>query len=309
MKKQLLTLAILVGSVMASQAQLTLTKTLPPIGATKEMKRITNANTLTKLTKGADQTWDMSTATLTSMFTYSYPNFASLSQAIRDSFPTTDYCEMLASGAPDINLNPFDFYEDKADHILRIGNKSSGSSMERKNDTLFLFSHAYDSTVFYRGSNITYIGYGSLAIDSKTFDSVALFAYVNPANTADTTFRVFQFAPFFAELIAYNVVADTIQNAFYYSIGLGTPTSVKESVVASAKLYPNPATDKFEVVLNSKIDRASVMVYDVQGKLVATQEMVNTNQVIIETSTFNKGVYFVKVVSDNQSSTQKLIKQ
>lgn len=62
-------------------------------------------------------------------------------------------------------------------------------------------------------------------------------------------------------------------------------------------LYPNPATD-FVVLEDLKTD-AQIELYDVLGKLILTQK-ANEKTVKIDISTLNKGLYLVKIRTENE---------
>jgi hypothetical protein len=285
-------------------AQLPLVKTLPPFGSTSQLKRITNVSALTKASTGADQTWNFSAAALTSMVSYEYIAPTTVSQTIQDSFPGTTYIEMLLSGAPDRNLNPMEFLKDESDHILRLGTKSSGSSINKQIDTLFYFGHEFDSTHTYRGAHITYSGYGSMQIGGKTYDSIAMFTYI-AIGSGDTTHRFFQFSPFFSPLVSYSIKDDTIQNAFYYEIALGTtppPTSVSNVSKASVVAYPNPATNNMFV---SGIENGtSYTITDLSGHAIS-RGSISDNKIQIDE--LHAGMYLLML--NTNSSPIRFIKQ
>lgn len=75
-------------------------------------------------------------------------------------------------------------------------------------------------------------------------------------------------------------------------------------------VYPNPTKGLFSVSLNGiAATPAQVLVYDMQGRKVATAEMQNngaTMGAIVDLTGNANGIYIVKVVSGNQTSTHKL---
>ncbi|WP_165734000.1 endonuclease [Polaribacter sp. 20A6] len=81
--------------------------------------------------------------------------------------------------------------------------------------------------------------------------------------------------------------------------------STEEDVFNSFKMYPNP-TDGNEVYFKIT-ESAEVNVYNVLGKLIK-KATINSNNNSIDTSNLAKGIYLVKINSDNQSVTKKLIK-
>ncbi len=69
------------------------------------------------------------------------------------------------------------------------------------------------------------------------------------------------------------------------------------------QLFPNPAIDILNILYNSPIEKAEV--YNLSGTLQTT----NLNKNALDISNLSKGIYFVKVYSENGVVTQKFIKQ
>jgi hypothetical protein len=309
MKKQLLTIGLVIASVFASQAQYVLTKNTPPFGATFTMKRITGS--VAKPTLGQNQTWDYSTVTGSTLANYVYIKKDTVSQALKDSFPTTTLIEYLPiPGAPDFNLNPMVFIEEKPDFFLRLGVKSSGTSMQRVNDTMFYFNHAYDSTIYYGSQYTKYAGYGSLKLGAKTYDTVVVMQYINTAQT-DTTLWFITMKPYYQRLLGMGIKSDTVAAAFFYETGMVTPnpTGVNETALAQTKVYPNPVTTHSNIQLENVAKELTVAIYDVQGKLVLKHTFSNTALATMSTESLQNGMYFMQIDADGLTTTRKIIKQ
>lgn len=69
-------------------------------------------------------------------------------------------------------------------------------------------------------------------------------------------------------------------------------------------VYPNPTSNEFSINLSNK--DALVSVYDCTGKLIVQHQNVNAD--FSFGKEFAKGIYFVNVVSDKESYTQKVVK-
>ena len=78
-------------------------------------------------------------------------------------------------------------------------------------------------------------------------------------------------------------------------------TEQQDEVVA----YPNPVKDKFH--LNGR-DIQSVKVFDVQGRLVHSEECGHANQVELDLQGYSKGMYSVSIQSEGRNAIQKIIK-
>lgn len=73
------------------------------------------------------------------------------------------------------------------------------------------------------------------------------------------------------------------------------------------RIYPNPATDKFEVLYNAK-ESFNIHIYDFSGKEVLSVKN-SLKSKTVDISKLSVGLYFVKVSSGSYSVTQKLIKK
>lgn len=81
--------------------------------------------------------------------------------------------------------------------------------------------------------------------------------------------------------------------------------SLNDFETAQFKVYPNPASEKWNVTSNSILN--SVEVFDVLGKQVISLSP-KTNDVVIDASNLNPGMYFAQINGANGSKTIKLIK-
>ena len=85
--------------------------------------------------------------------------------------------------------------------------------------------------------------------------------------------------------------------------------SIEEDQLESGvDLYPNPANDAFFVKKASSINLESVIIYDVNGRLISKHDASNTSGVqTISLLGMSKGLYFVNINSDLATITKKLI--
>ncbi len=98
------------------------------------------------------------------------------------------------------------------------------------------------------------------------------------------------------ETDAHGCMADTVWLSIYVDIDEISPES-------SISVYPNPTTGIIQI-MNAK--NSIVEIIDVTGKLI--QKIVITNEEqIIDLSQEEKGVYFIKVITNNGTLTKKLI--
>jgi plastocyanin len=94
-----------------------------------------------------------------------------------------------------------------------------------------------------------------------------------------------------------------------YSVTVGTITEIEEERLKNeVRVYPNPTTGIINVnLLPIQNKNPKVYVMDIFGKIVATEENINTKTLTIDASSYQKGVYFVKIVSDEGNIIRKII--
>jgi uncharacterized membrane protein len=80
----------------------------------------------------------------------------------------------------------------------------------------------------------------------------------------------------------------------------------QDNNLSKVSIYPNPASDI--LYIHSKININKLEVYNVSGQMVLTKQNVQGNQQL-NTSALQNGVYFIQLISENDSKTIKLIKK
>ena len=96
------------------------------------------------------------------------------------------------------------------------------------------------------------------------------------------------------------VIFDDLSWTCYSTLGLD------DENISSFKMFPNPIKGnvlKFEYSKDSSIE-----IFDVLGKKVFN-DTINSNKNYIDVSNLNKGIYIIKITSNNTSLSKKLIRQ
>jgi len=78
--------------------------------------------------------------------------------------------------------------------------------------------------------------------------------------------------------------------------------SINDQKLTNISIYPNPVNDKLFVQGLSEVSEISI--YDVLGKLV----LAKTTSSEIEVSNLKKGIYTIKIVTEQKETVQKFIK-
>lgn len=86
-------------------------------------------------------------------------------------------------------------------------------------------------------------------------------------------------------------------------------TGINELAKSAVKIYPNPTTSFAQIEFNDNSYK-TVVITDLNGKVVRTLSVSNSNILQIEKENLNAGIYFINVrYSDNSMSKAKLIFQ
>jgi hypothetical protein len=74
----------------------------------------------------------------------------------------------------------------------------------------------------------------------------------------------------------------------------------------NAMIYPNPADDKATISVSGIAAGAKIVVSDMQGRIIMSDDMIEANY-DLNVSNYAAGVYYIRIISGNTVSTQKLI--
>ena len=88
--------------------------------------------------------------------------------------------------------------------------------------------------------------------------------------------------------------------------GVDDNVAVKNVERANISIYPNPTTDF--VTLEGFNNISKISVYDLSGRMLKTISTLNDNQVI-DFRTYSKGIYMLKINSEEGITTFKLVKE
>ncbi len=92
--------------------------------------------------------------------------------------------------------------------------------------------------------------------------------------------------------------------AFEYSISL----SANDYEITNIKVFPNPAYENLYITSQNK-NIVSVIINNVLGKQVMSNENLNNISSIISLKELQSGLYFVKIITHSHSETFKIIKK
>jgi len=77
-----------------------------------------------------------------------------------------------------------------------------------------------------------------------------------------------------------------------------------ENIIQKIKIYPNPTND--EIFIKSELLIVKVEIYSITGALLFSENNFNKK---ISLSSLSKGVYLVKIYTDSDTMTEKIVKE
>lgn len=88
---------------------------------------------------------------------------------------------------------------------------------------------------------------------------------------------------------------------------LSTPT-IPEKSVSNVQIYPIPVKEKMNLSFSNSFAPTKISVYSVNGKELYSSITQSTDEIEVDMSKFNSGIYFIKVFSKSGITTKKVIK-
>ncbi|MCF6308080.1 MAG: T9SS type A sorting domain-containing protein [Flavobacteriaceae bacterium] len=85
---------------------------------------------------------------------------------------------------------------------------------------------------------------------------------------------------------------------------------IEDDFISNFKMYPNPSEAIINLMSNSFSETVGISIYNLQGQLVITEEKTPSNETIqVDISNLTTGIYFVKIVSGENTVIKRVIKQ
>ncbi len=100
-------------------------------------------------------------------------------------------------------------------------------------------------------------------------------------------------------------IATLVKIASTEKITVGITDNLKSPI--DIKIYPNPFTDQLILNFEDNISAKKIMLFDLSGKMIFEINS-SQNQLSIPTSEMPSGLYFLKIDTENQTFSQKLLK-
>ncbi|MCZ4317368.1 T9SS type A sorting domain-containing protein [Aequorivita viscosa] len=81
----------------------------------------------------------------------------------------------------------------------------------------------------------------------------------------------------------------------------------ENSFSSEVKVFPNPASEMVTVSLKNNSEKASLIVYDVMGRLVKQQDFKGEKELRLSVENLQPGIYYLKISEGKKQTTKKLI--
>jgi hypothetical protein len=177
-----------------------------------------------------------------------------------------------------------------SDFSVAVNNKTvaiNWSTKQESNSAFFAIERSNDGSVWNQVAQIKAAGNSSVAVNYNFND-------LTPVNT----------------VAYYRLKMVDLDGKFVYS-DVKSVRSAAITTTTAIRLYPNPANEFINVVVDAKISNAIVTLVNQAGQVVATKNVsANSSMVTLQVSPLQAGLYVVKVSNDKGSvQTAKLIVQ
>ena len=226
-------------------------------------------------------------ATISADSTYTIPGAGSYWVAVTNKIATqlTLYSDTLLSVLP-VTLTNFT--------VTKQNNQSNllqWTTAQEFNSNYFSVERSFDGTNFSTLGNVNAKGNSSVQSNYLYTDNMLSALNFLPP----TTF--------------YRLKIVNIDGSYTYS----EIRSVSNKVSFAVSLYPNPANDNLNVIINStQNETAQMQVINMDGKIIISTSSniaVGTTTNNINVSSLSSGIYFIKIETSEGQSTLKFVKQ
>jgi hypothetical protein len=95
-----------------------------------------------------------------------------------------------------------------------------------------------------------------------------------------------------------------VTEAIYFNNGSVSTAGLGENELNNIGLFPNPTSEIVTISMNAP--SANLRVYDIQGKLVAEQQVVSGSEISLKE--FQTGVYLFEVISEGNRTVKRVVK-
>ena len=190
-------------------------------------------------------------------------------------------------------------------NIVSVGSKEGVSVYENKSGVWSLIG----SKINYGSSNSISADGHKIAISSPYNYTVRNYIFENNTwSQRGVDVKTWR-SSYFGKSLAISADGDTFiagsDSAFprVYSFNETLLSTNNYLLKTQISLYPNPTKNYFKVDISNSMKLKKVMIFNTLGK-----QLLKSNNSLIDISSFQKGIYFAKIITNKGFITQKLIK-
>ncbi len=88
-------------------------------------------------------------------------------------------------------------------------------------------------------------------------------------------------------------------------LNLGSAVGIEEQTMIASTVFPNPANDILNIVLNENINQATAEIIDITGKVVLTQTISANSSIAVDN--LARGVYSLRLHTENNVQTTQIV--
>ena len=99
---------------------------------------------------------------------------------------------------------------------------------------------------------------------------------------------------------------DGMMGQFVVTCPTGTNVNEYESAFDELIVYPNPASNKINIKLNSNETISNVTVFDYTGKLILSKSKLNLNQIELDLDSQSSGIYLLEIKISDRTLYKKI---
>ena len=143
---------------------------------------------------------------------------------------------------------------------------------------------------------------GTVSDFDGTVDGGANISY---GNTVDSGWQVN--TTYYWRISSINTAGSTESPIFSFTTGAADPLGIEEISLNTFNVSPNPVKDVVTINTTSGFDTIEVFNQLGQSVLKSSSSLMNNNR--LDLSSFNPGIYLMRIRSNNKSKTLKIIKE
>lgn len=102
---------------------------------------------------------------------------------------------------------------------------------------------------------------------------------------------------------------DAFGCAYYDSVEVMDASFISENFVSQVIVYPNPTNNELNISLGMDVEKAVIQILDISGRIVFSEVFSSVNDMKLDVSELNSGVYMLSVSADEGSAVLRFVKE